>query len=248
MKPDIYAKHQKNNIWQARAPNWKEPSKLLAKNTRDMDNRLPLKRPKSLDKFVMDLLRDVMDFECASEEGNIEKNVCAGLYSSPIPLDPHLTAPYLNARSRATELAEKGVKWMEQELNFIEAHVKAVAAKERVEMDKARKEKGLRSFTELPIERRQDVLRKLSREFHALPQKLLCFDKDEAKRVMASFAYKHDHETTSGKWTRFPWNVAMRQLCEIKAKALGSSSTLSNSFYHYMAIHTAYLRKYSDKI
>ena len=208
-----------------------------------MDNRLPLGRPRSLHTFVMDQLRHVMDSECSAAERRVE-SASTGI----VLLDPHLMAPYLGAQNRAAKLAKEGSNRMEQELHLIEEHVKAVAAREKPEMEKAKKEKNANSFTELPIERRQDVFRLLSRAFHALPQELLCFDKDEAKRVMASFAYKYDHETTSGKWTRFPWNVAMRQLCEIKAKALGSSSTLSNSFYHYMAIHTAYLRKYSDKI
>ena len=91
-------------------------------------------------------------------------------------------------------------------------------------------------FTNLPIEIRQDVLRAHSRHFVSYPPpgKIL-FHGDDATvaRIRASYAYVHDCEK---KTSRFPWNVAMRVLCEIKGHALGNYKVMWGKFYDRMMI------------
>ena len=47
-------------------------------------------------------------------------------------------------------------------------------------------------------------------------------------RYCASYAYKYDAEVSFGKWSRFPWNVAFR---ELKASALGPYKAVTSNFY-----------------
>jgi len=56
---------------------------------------------------------------------------------------------------------------------------------------------------------------------------------EEIARLRASYAYVYDskqHERGAG-WSRFPWDVAMRELCAIKAQAVGRTKTVSEDFY-----------------
>lgn len=110
----------------------------------------------------------------------------------------------------------------------------------------AKKKNYKDNFTKLPIEARQNQLRSISKQFAAGPSDLLYFDVEGVKRVRASYAYLCDYELSKGRvrWTRFPWDVAMRDLCEIKAKRNGNSKTLMGSFYHTMDV-TSFIRKRS---
>ncbi|CAK5275616.1 unnamed protein product [Mycena citricolor] len=69
-------------------------------------------------------------------------------------------------------------------------------------------------FTKLPIEKRQDILRELSRDF-ASNLAGLKLEPPEAARLKASCAYWYDSDSRAGlkrlKWSRFPWDVAFRE-------------------------------------
>ncbi|TRM60307.1 RNA dependent RNA polymerase-domain-containing protein [Schizophyllum amplum] len=65
------------------------------------------------------------------------------------------------------------------------------------------------------------------------------FEEAHIRRLAASYAYVHDwkekrpfaNSIVGDGWSRFPWNVAFRELCHIKADAVGYSKTVMMSFY-----------------
>ncbi|KAM6492722.1 RNA dependent RNA polymerase domain containing protein [Amanita muscaria] len=95
---------------------------------------------------------------------------------------------------------------------------------------------GGADFTNLPITRRQDILRKVSKEFHEgpKPEEMQVYTSEmEIARLRASFAFIYDLECNKRrrKWSRFPFDVAARELCAIKASAAGPWKTVKGSFY-----------------
>lgn len=59
------------------------------------------------------------------------------------------------------------------------------------------------------------------------------------QKIRASYAYYHDwklQRTFSIHWTRFPWDCAMKDLCAIKAEALGPATPITGDFYEKMVI------------
>ncbi|EEB87307.1 hypothetical protein MPER_15401, partial [Moniliophthora perniciosa FA553] len=103
--------------------------------------------------------------------------------------------------------------------------------KHREQVKKMRPKGNGGHFTDLPIEVRQNQLRDLSKEFASYPNPDdLMLDEDTISRLRASYAYLHDCEAnkyTDKGWTRFPWDVAMSELCLIKGKAIGGSKTVA---------------------
>ncbi len=60
----------------------------------------------------------------------------------------------------------------------------------------------------MPIEKRQDALRGMSRLFSSKPKDLLLFSEREIKILRASYAYLHDWQSSKGKaLTRLPWDA-----------------------------------------
>jgi len=193
--------------------------------------------------------------------------------ASPIrvPLDKHLSAPWEEAVARAEQITTaRGDTWMQKELDAIREHVGAVYTQHALRVKgmhasrtshgrsrssssrsraSGRKSKGGASFSDRPIEQRQDIFRELSKMFEdgpaALPDgsALLCFDKPAIRRLRASYAYILDRERSWGGWSRFPWDVAMRTLCEIKVEALGGGKTLREEFYYKMAIPKSFVKQ-----
>ena len=223
--------------------------------------------------FIMDILQKLVKDACDAQLGRIERQLGSGkdhpgacrrckedqvLCDS---CDRDLAAPWLNARQRALQLRADGKGDMWDELVRIETHVQAMhqAAMDRKRSTSFRaggsgeydaggnpvKTGGKESapFTRLPIEKRQDILREQSKRFHAEPRDLRYFD--DPTTIKASCAYFYDHRVKG--WDRFPWDVATRALCEIKAKATGSSKTLSGDFYRWMAVSPVYLRHHMPK-
>ena len=145
----------------------------------------------------------------------------------------------------------------ERDLKRIEDHVKvsyqmhgdSVKKASRLRVQSKSKQKGKREsigetsgaggaeFTNCNIVDRQDVLRKSSKFFqeHPTPEEMEVFtDPEEIARLRASYAYLHDlemHKYKEPKWSRFPFDVAARELCAIKANALGASKTVTRAFY-----------------
>jgi len=95
------------------------------------------------------------------------------------------------------------------------------------------------TFTDLSIESRQDRLRRLSREFVGGPSaaETFAFSREEVARLRASYAYLYDWRCkSSGGGSRFPWNVAMRDLGAIKLQRRKDFKPVSQEFYEKMSI------------
>ncbi|KAI0777795.1 RNA dependent RNA polymerase-domain-containing protein [Trametes elegans] len=250
--PVAYNKHYTK--WnRAGALSWKEELKSDS-NERNYDSNpvIKVKRSQFQPLFIMDSLQAHVSYVCKEQLERIERNLNS---SSRTSLDADLGRPWFDAMHRAEHLYKTGQTALRVELQKIKEHVEAQYAKasERRKVatvihssSSGMGDKGKARFTKLPIERRQDILREQSKEFHAGPMNLYCFDDPAA--IKASYAYVYDHETTKEKWSRFPWDVATRSLCEIKAKALGRSKTLSDDFYRWMTITPAYLRHQTQKV
>lgn len=191
----------------------------------------------------MDVLLAAAKKECKRALSCID-----GIFLSfDIQLDSDLLQPW----DDATRMAERGnpdvVKIKRRDLSRIAEHVQAMYMEHRTKLSSRDGNNGVlnlttsskrTSFTKLPIEVRQDILRALSKKFASGPHPdTLESLMDEAMiaRLRASYAYKYDAQkrSTDGNngWSRFPWDVAMRELCAIKARALGPNKTVTTGFY-----------------
>lgn len=166
--------------------------------------------------------------------------------------DKDLAKPYQDVKERAEK---SGIDQMKDQLLKIEKHVQeaqeqagrmmklssdfAKAATRNVSPAVQAALKTKAPFTNLPIEIRQDVLRAHSRHFNSYPHPSevpLLGDEHAIARIRASYAYIYDWEQKRAPGSRFPYNVAMRVLCEIKANALGRSKCLSGEFYERLSM------------
>ena len=70
---------------------------------------------------------------------------------------------------------------------------------------------------------------------HPTPEEMEVYtDPEEIARLRPSYTYLHDmemHKYKEPKWSQFPFDVAARELCAIKAHALGASKTVTRGFY-----------------
>ncbi|KAI8969425.1 RNA dependent RNA polymerase-domain-containing protein [Trametes punicea] len=253
--PQAFATHRKK--WGA--------GMLLWKSDDSMDG-LIIKRPQSpsLPPFIMDILRRHVKIACDKQLGHMEKklglpyqdtgscSLCKEDRVGCALCDQDLVQPWLHARLQARELLSHGQPGMWGELLQIKDHVEKMHREANlkkaggktglgVATTPAGRSRNKARFTELPIEKRQDILREQSKLFHAAPHTLLYFG--DPTLIKASYAYFYDHQVKG--WSRFPWNVATRALCEIKAKALGTSKTISGDFYQGMAVSPVYLRHHT---
>lgn len=116
-------------------------------------------------------------------------------------------------------------------------HVKFVRSRWETSRQRAIEDNKVQRFTDIPIERRQDVLRSVSREFASGPDEAgMLMLHDQIVRLKASYAYIYDFNTDRRKWSRFPWDCSMRELAEIKAKSTGRSRTVKGDFYEKLAL------------
>jgi hypothetical protein len=217
-------------------PRWKGDTE----ETGSMGNQPRVLRPSMKGKFVMDYLYD----QASREQGSWLVRVDKHFESVPrIGLDEDLAAPY----KTAVELAER---WeteektdrKKRELKELEDHVARSYSEHRGQLTNSpRKGKGSpsrgksSSFTDLPIEVRQDKIRRISKQFATFPapgQFLMA--EEEVARIRASYAYVYDFDQRRyygmSNFTRFPFDVAMRELCGIKART-GRYKTVSSEFY-----------------
>lgn len=207
-----------------------EKDKKSSKSMGNMSNVPYLKRDYSSQwvrgKFIMDVLRD----------GAIKERdrLLTEMHQLFTPLESEPDADLIRPWADAEAWAERGeptfVKKKRLDLSRIAEHVKAVYNQHKDHV-KSR-------FTDLPIEVRQDKLRLISKAFISGPQiedLETIPDAAMVARYRASYAYKYDAETHSrfepSGWSRFPWNVAFRELCLIKASALGPYKAVTSNFY-----------------
>ncbi|KAI0053138.1 hypothetical protein FA95DRAFT_934567 [Auriscalpium vulgare] len=228
VKPEVYKQDNGTHSGQA---TWKRHNSGLLEGL-GQKKLLPeagriIQRPKALGKFVMDVLlnyiRDESDVHLATIQTLFKG------FQENATMDMDLVMPWKLAAARAKKIGEP----MEAELKIITEHVEQV----RREV-KQRKEEAAVHFTTMRIETRQDILRQESRKFASVPAEGQCvyFSQEEVLRVRASYAYYHDWQQ---RWSRFPFDVAMRELGAIKARALGSWKPITSSYYDRFTIRNS---------
>lgn len=82
-------------------------------------------------------------------------------------------------------------------------------------------------FTKRSLRERQDRLLFESNAFDAGPVGFVFYNQTQVKRLRASYAYIYDSEYCKDKrgWSQWPWNVAFRDLCDIKTSFSGAGVT-----------------------
>ena len=226
--------------FQKRPPRWKETDEDRERN--EQSNESNIKRPQELGRFIMDDLHKQAEVEGNKWLARLDDEFKTdGLCK----LDKDLAAPWYNAQ-------RLGEKWKAEESNgrfladliSLQKHVASLYDEYRTEINSPRKpsrtspSKKEKPFTSLPTEVRQDKIRKLSKRFVAFPPAghFLMMEEDIA-RVRASCAYVYDYETrksySTNNYSRFPWDLAMRELCTIKARATGRFKTVAGHFYDH---------------
>ncbi|KAG2369444.1 RNA dependent RNA polymerase-domain-containing protein [Suillus spraguei] len=200
-----------------RSPEWKECGEEKPET-----NEINAQRPRGMTEFVMDAImshaRKYRDLKLQQVDSAFSKH-----HSQR---DSSLEKPWQDAQSSN----ERAALTMEMELSEI---------REQVEKLREQHKKSIRpSFSGLKIERRQDILRSITRDFAAAPDisSFLFFSSEEVAKLKASYAYIHECSNTGG---RFPWDVAMRELGMIKARSLGPSKTVALGFYERFVLTRA---------
>lgn len=202
--------------FQRRPPTWKETKEEAGRLQMKESNEVNPSRPPKLGTFIMDTI-----FRQAKKEGDLKRAQVEKLFpiighATP---DPDLTAPWLNAeRTAARALDEHGITKLNADLDIIREHVHGVYDGHKARMKKAmegngkakkkNKETGS-TFTDLPIELRQDVLRASAKEFAAKPDpRQVLYSEEDIAVLRASYAYIHDSKQETRGWSRFVFHLA----------------------------------------
>lgn len=237
VKDEVLKKDSKT--YQKRPPEWKETDEEKNQFQASGQNEKNLQRPNGLGQFIMDELY---------EQAKGEKDVWLGRIESHFEeqnrwnvRDDDLVAPWNRAMKLSRRLAtEEKNTWMKRELDQIARHIESIYGVHRESFSPKKassSQKSCLSFTELPIEARQNAIRRVSKQFVSFPPpgKFLMQD-EEIARLRASYAYKYDYERwqfIKSTGTSFPWDVAMRELGAIKARATGGHKTIVGEFYDH---------------
>lgn len=228
----------------SQTPSWKTDTSKSSKPLVDRTNNRPPVRPAHLGRFVMDELREEMNKVATKLYQLIDTR--DPVVHQHISRDQDLSRPFEDAEARAKKLAEtKGSQDWILALDEVKRHVESVRrlwATERLQL--SRRSTG--SFTDASIESRQDVLRKVSRQFAEgpliHPGKELWSD-EEWTRIKASYAYVHGFQVSRQSF-RFAFDVAFGTLCSIKAHASGGAITLVPRFYEGMTMDKKFVEMY----
>lgn len=184
-------------------------------------NELNVNRPHTLPEFIMDVITRE-----AKRYGNIKLSRVQSAIPEATFRDTALLKPWDKAKERVARmqlLDQDHSAQMDLELRHVQAHVEAVFLEYKAKVKS--------SFTTLKIERRQDILRSLTRQFARNPTpECLCFSEDDLAHLKASYAYKIDPEGG------FAFCVAMRDVGYIKARSQGPSKAVSHAFYDKFTI------------
>jgi hypothetical protein len=212
--------------------------KKLGKSKGNMSNVPYLKRdyssPWVQGKFIMDILRNAAIKERDHLLAEMDQ-LFKPLENEP---DADLIRPWADAEAWAERGEPTFVKKKKFDLSRIAKHVHVIYKQHKDHLKNHNNINAGVQFTELPIEVRQDKLRSISKAFASGPQiedLETIPDAATLARYRASYAYKYDAEMNSRfeapGWSRFPWNVAFRELCLIKASALGPYKAVTSNFY-----------------
>lgn len=185
-------------------------------------------------KFIMEKLSDYGQGLKEDSLKSVEKQIehCTN------EEDSALTEPYKEVVQRVEHLrtlpnGDIPASMLEADLDLIKKHVKEIFD-EHKSIHKEAASGGV-SFTSLPIGKRQDALRKVSRDFHSKPEqsKFLLMSANDVERVKASYAYVFDWKQSHSP-SRFPWNVAFRSLCVLKCGE--DVKPVDRRFYDHMSV------------
>jgi len=196
--------------FQRRPPTWKETKEEVERLQMKQSNEANPIRPSNLRPFIMDTIHHQ-----AKKVGDLKRAQVEQLFSNHFfSRDFHLTVPWDNAVAVADRAKrEHKIDKLNNDLEVIRQHVhnvyKGHKARVQMAMDqnkaKAKKKDKGSSFTDLPIEVRQDVLRASAKEFASKPlPKEVLFSEEEIARLRASYAYIHDADQGKMKasWSR----------------------------------------------
>ena len=208
-------------------PEWKvDPDNLVHQHQH------PLSR-EDLPTFVMDVLKAAMD-----EASNTQlQRIDAQFGALPTHSDADLVAPWHEAEASAQELlarpephAQSVGRARQDALEAIRQHVARVY---ELSYTPTRPAAGANRSVEL----RRDEFHRLSVEFTGGPERaetaVGLLSEVEVARLRASYAYLYDWTRKPGG-TRFPWEVAMRELGAIKLRARKEFKPISKDFYEKM--------------
>ncbi|KAF9569288.1 hypothetical protein CPC08DRAFT_701791 [Agrocybe pediades] len=241
VKPEVLKRDTAK--YQKRPPVWKETDEDREKFSMTGNNEKNVTRPSNLGRFIMDELHKQAQAEGDERLSKLEKFFESHMSCK---LDQELAAPWNEAWDLAQQKKDQlNESSMADAMDAIKKHVETVYDEHRNEIASPRKpstrtspkKMGGSSFTNLPIEVRQDKIRELSQKFASLPKpKDVFMLEQEIARLRASYAYIHDYNKRGGHYTRFPFDVAMRELGAIKAAAKGQQKTVCADFYEHFNI------------
>ncbi|KAH8834926.1 RNA dependent RNA polymerase-domain-containing protein [Flagelloscypha sp. PMI_526] len=231
-------------------PAWKEQERKLKKKSRtsfgNTSNSGPLVRdlskPRQFHRGRDEIMNILFQHAAHARQCYLQKLDTTfktpALFRGFRPPDHHLDQPWHDHEELAKKRAAQGNHGLQNDLTKLKIHVEAIYDfhKERIKM----KDDGGTGFTMLPIVQRQDILRSCSKRFATYPSiddMEVITDSALVARLCASYAYCVDwYRHGRSKCTRFPYDVAFRELCKIKADAVGPSKTMLTSFYERMRV------------
>ncbi|KAJ6631174.1 RNA dependent RNA polymerase-domain-containing protein [Mycena sp. CBHHK59/15] len=238
--------HARGPAWKSRQKN--KPTDIHAdeSNSNHLQRQVSPTNPMLSRPFIMDILNDAATRQEHTWLRDAEQ-LFLPFETSPLIVDPHLTAPWEQYVAFAEKRARENTKdtRFRRDLGIIALHVKAMYNKHSRSIKASNKAAVLtatNSFSGRAIEVRQDTLRALSRDFAASPtpdQLTTIVDEALISRLRASYAYIFDQEQNQGHgkgWSRFPWDVALGELSRIKTTALGSHKAVTVGFYEKFKI------------
>ncbi|KAG5644364.1 hypothetical protein DXG03_008661 [Asterophora parasitica] len=213
-----------------RGPMWKDkkPSKVKSE-WHYVKNEPYTKRGPDSEFISGPFVMDVLDNQARKEKDRMLQILEEIFKPLEDMTDQDLIRPWMDAVESAKQGSPDLVRAKQKDLLTIAQHVETMYEVHRKDVK--------HSFTTWAIERRQDTLRGHSQRFATFPtlkDMEVIMDAGSISRLRASYAYVYDLEQRRSfqqKWSRFPWDVALRDLCEIKAHSLGPSKTVTNSFY-----------------
>ncbi|KAJ6499604.1 RNA dependent RNA polymerase-domain-containing protein [Mycena vitilis] len=225
-----------------RGPAWKNHQKEaagFAMNTLPLMRKVDQTNPRLSRPFIMDVLGAAAT---SREEAWLTdaQRLFEEVEKEQVVFDPDLAKPWKDFADFVVGRVRKKDMNPKKDLVAIGEHVRNMYRRHSEEVRKGQPKSSSNTrggFTDRPIEVRQDALRTLSRDFAASPspeQLLSIFDPVIIARLRASYAYIYDHEESSrfkDGWTRFPWNMALGDLCKIKAAAAGPHKAVTVNFY-----------------
>lgn len=215
----------KKNYASHRTPKWKHCFDPDASRFPPLTRRHDLKLP----SFVLDTLSSVAAAEEKAQLDLVNKKFDS--LATSFKSDPILCAPARQELAACKAAKKRGDPRPLEEFEELEKHVDDARQALYAQKRDAQTRHGVQTFTGLPIRVRQDILRAGSRHFSSYPgldhprYEWMC-------RVRASIAYSRERFPDS----QYPFEVAMRDLCRIKAESQGGGMPMTAEFADVMKI------------